>query len=75
MIGIVEVVGSRLVDGDGAGVSSGIGLFLAGVDLQRFELVRHGFSCWILRELCFDAGYTGPALREQDTISFPCKRA
>ena len=44
MVGIVENVGSGLIDGNGAGVGSG-GRFLAGVYLQRLETitVRHRY--------------------------------
>ena len=37
--GIVEHVGGRLVDGDGACVGGGIGLFLTDMKLQRFKFI------------------------------------
>ena len=45
---VVEYVRGRLINRDGAGVGSGIGLFLSDVQLQGFESVMTHDHCLLL---------------------------
>ena len=59
MGGVVEHIGSRLVNGYGAGIGRGIGLLLADMELQRFKFIV-GHHVYLFSWNDFDSAFLYP---------------